>query len=649
MSTETLQFQAEVHRLLHIVVNSLYTHREIFLRELISNASDALDKLKFRTLTDEQRPVRVDDAYIRIQPDAEKGTLTLSDSGIGMSRDELVENLGTIAQSGTKRFLEAMEEGQSRPDLIGQFGVGFYAAFLVADRVDVISRGLSADGAWKWSSDAKESFTVEEAERETVGTDIVLHLKTDEREYLDEFKLRSLVRKYSDFVSHPILLWVKKTETDDEGKTVASDEREFVQINKASALWRRKPQEVTADEYDEFYRHVTHDWQKPLRHTHFKVEGLQSMTGLLYIPEKAPFEFMMQDLPGLRLFVKRVFVMEDCKEIVPEHLRFLRGVVDSEDLALNISRETLQHDKTSRAIRKQVAKKTLDLLEELANEEPEAAQGDGEGADDESKSEPKTPVYETFWKQFGSMFKFGVHADPDHRDRIVELLRFKSTEGDAWTSLADYVSRMKPDQEHIYFLTGEDEKTLRRSPHLEALLVRGLEVLLLTDPIDEELIHTVHEYQDKAFRSASHGDLDLESEDEKKEREESSKALEPLVERVKAILGERVQDVRLSSRLTDSPCCLVAPEGTPSAHLQRIYERLGHGNLGAKRIFELNPKHPLVANLGKAHESGSPEKRVEDLVFLLYDQARLSEGNAPEDPIAFSKRMTTLLTEASSN
>lgn len=614
---ETHKFQAEVNQVLHLVIHSLYSHREIFLRELISNASDALDKLRFRAIT-EPELLRDEPALeIRIVPDERAGTLTVEDTGIGMTHDELVENLGTVAHSGSRALIEQLrKQGKDDLQLIGQFGVGFYSAYLVADRVEVVSRAAGQSQAWKWSSDAHDTFTVEPAERGTRGTAVTLYLKSEHREFLQPWRLRELITRYSDYVSHPIKLAVSKNDTTPET------------VNRASALWQRPRSEITSEQYEEFYKHLTHSDEAPLAYTHFKVEGGQQFAGLLFIPRSRPFDL---DWPrgrrGVRLYVKRVFVMEDCEQLLPQWLRFVRGVVDSDDLPLNVSREMLQDSAVVRAIRKQVVRKTLDLLDELARERPSD--------------------YETFWRTFGAVLKEGLSLEWEHRDRLAELVRYDSSREAGLTSLADYVSRMPAEQEAIYYILGESTKAVARSPHLEALRARGYEVLYLTDPVDEWAVQALGQYKGKKLVSAMQADLPIaRTEEEKKAREERTRTLEPLLQRMTEALGERVREVRLSDRLTDSPCCLVLPEGAHHAYVERLLREHGREVPHVKRILEVNGRHPLIEHLRGLVERGEDPARVSDWIEVLYDQALLTEGNRLEDPNAFARRLTTLLTEA---
>ena len=506
--TEKHSFQAEVNQVLSIVVNSLYRHREVFLRELISNASDALDKLSFRALTEHE--LLGDDPELRIDliPNKANNTLIVRDNGIGMTRDELVDNLGTIARSGSKELMEAMlakgsDEG-NRMSLIGQFGVGFYSSFLVADKVTVTSRSPGEAHACQWQSEAKGGYTIEESEKEGRGTNVILHLKEDCAEFLDEWNLKSLVRKYSDYVRYPIRLQVERPKTADGDAEKTETVKEWETINQANALWTRPKSEITDGQYDEFYKHLSHDWDAPLARTHFKIEGTQEMTGLLFIPRHAPFDLFERKSRGMRLFVKRVFIMEDCEELLPEWLRFVRGVVDSEDLPLNVSREMLQHDRATRQIRKHVVNKTLAVLAEMAAEGETSTTVED---DDGTEKEQQINRYEVFWRQFGRVLKEGIHFDPEHKDELARLLRYESTREEGLTSLADYVGRIQPGQDAIYYITADNVEAARNSPHLEGLKKRGYEVLYMADPVDEWAVQSLTEFEDHKLVSAAKGAL----------------------------------------------------------------------------------------------------------------------------------------------
>ncbi|HCP46023.1 MAG TPA: molecular chaperone HtpG [Deltaproteobacteria bacterium] len=538
-----------------------------------------------------------------------------------MSRDELAQNLGTVAHSGTLKFLE---ENPSDASLIGQFGVGFYSAFLVADHVTVTSKAAGADEAWTWASDAKESYTLEPAERSGRGTTIALQIGEDHKEFLESFRLRALVKQYSDYVSHPIELHKEHW-----GQEEAPAEVEWEQANSGSPLWQRPASELDDDQYKEFYRGISHDFVDPMCWSHFTVEGRQLFTGLLYIPGRAPFDLFHSDhRRGVRLFVKNVFILEDAEELVPVWLRFVRGVIDSDDLPLNVSREMLQDSNITRTIRKQIIKKTLDRLGKLAEDSAED--------------------YASFWDTFGAVLKEGLHLDGDSRDRIAPLLRYRSTHGDGWTSLAEYVERMKEDQEAIYYVIGETQAAVSGSPHLEQLAKRGYEVLFMTDAIDEWAIQSLSTFDDKPLVSAMKADLSLdESEEDKAKKEAAEGELEGLVTRISSVLGDSIQEVRLSSRLIDSPACLVVPEGGHHAYLERLLRAQDKEAARSKRILEINPEHTLIRNMNQLHGLEPESDKIAEWIELLYDQVLLTEGSPIEDPNRLARRMTTLLQQAS--
>ncbi len=622
----THSFQAEVSQVLHLVIHSLYSHKEIFLRELVSNASDALDKLRFRALTEPDLYGGDTDLGIRIRADREQRTLTIEDNGIGMTEEELVRDLGTVARSGSRAFLEQLaQRGQKDARLIGQFGVGFYSAYLVADRVEVVSRAAGAGQVGqvghRWISEAKDTFTVAPDERATRGTAITLHLREDQTEFLDEWRLRDLVKRYSDYVSHPIRLLVTKG-------SGADAKTEYETVNRASALWQRPKGEITEEQYDEFYRHLAHapEGETALARSHFKVEGTQEFAGLLYVPREKPFElrFGMKHR-GVRLYVKRVLVMEDCEEIVPEWLRFIVGVIDSDDLPLNVSREILQQSSAVRTIKKQLVKHALDALEGLATERP----------DD----------YTTAWRAFGALIKQGVGSDFEYRERLAKLLRYESSEGEGLHSLAEYVKRMKEGQDAIYYVIGESKKALEGAPHLEGLRKRGYEVLLMTDPIDEWATESLRTFEGKPLVSAMRADLKIgATEDEKKARQVESEALRPLFERVRSVLGDRITEVRASDRLTDSPCCLVLASAGPHGYVERLLREAGRDVPKSSRILELNPEHPVVRRLEALVDGGDTDAtRIADWIEVLYDQALVAEGAPIDDPGGFARRITSLL------
>lgn len=638
-TAEKHTFQAEVNEVLSLVVNSLYSHREVFMRELISNSADALDQLNFRALTEHE--LLGDDKELRVEliRDEAAGTLTIRDNGVGMTRAELIDNLGTIARSGSKKLMQSLSAEQKKDvSLIGQFGVGFYSAFLVADSVSVTSRKAGSDESWTWESEAKGEFEVRPAEREGRGTDITLTLKEDAKEYLQEWPVRDVVRKYSDYVRWPIQMEIERTTgTGDDQKT----EKESVTLNQARALWTRSKSDIADSDYTEFYKSLSHDWQPPLAWTHFKVEGTHELSGLLYIPEKAPFDVVDRKQSGVKLFVKRIFIMDDAQEIVPEWLRFMRGVVDSEDLPLNVSREILQKDATTRFIKKQVVSKSLTLLEELAAEGETERPKNADAAEGEGKTE-KVNRFNTFYAEFGRNLKEGVYHEHDARERLSSLLRFHTTnvDDDSMTSFADYVSRMGEDQESIYYVAADSLASAKSSPHIEALKTHGSEVLLMTEAIDEWVVDALREFDGKKFVSAAKGALDLpESDEDKKKKEEQEKELAPVLERVQKALDDHVKTVRVTDRLTESPACLVSDEGSMSARQEKVLREAGHDVPKQKRILELNANHSVVQKL----QALSDESRFADWSALLYDQALLAEGTLPSDPVAFNRRLTDLM------
>ncbi|MCE9634717.1 MAG: molecular chaperone HtpG [Planctomycetes bacterium] len=644
-ATTQHRFQAEVAEVLSLVVNSLYTHKEVYLRELISNASDAIDQLAFRALQQPDLVVGPPEWRIDIVPDREARTLTIRDNGAGMDDADLVQNLGTIAHSGTKKLLESLS-GDQRKDLtlIGQFGVGFYSAFLVADRVTVVTRKAGGDGrAWKWSSDGKSGFTLEPGEREGRGTDVVLHMKETEADFLREWTLRELVKKYSDFVRHPIRLEVERGQDDKKHK-------EMEQVNKGAALWTRPKSEITDEAADDFYRHVSRDWEAPLAWTHFRTEGMQEMTGLLFIPGRAPpFDTTSARRKGVRLFVRRIFIMDDCEEILPEYLRFVRGVVDSDDLPLNVSREFLQRDRVAAGIRKQVVRQVLKLLEDLAAEGPRPVKKSEDDADAPAADVvPDTENrYEHFWREHGRILTEGVVSDSDNAERITKLLRFQSSHAPGLTGLTDYRTRMPEAQPAIYYVVADSRESAARSPHAEAIRKRGWEVLYLTEPVEEWVLQQVPEFDGKKLVSASSGKLDLPEDDaEKAAHEKLEGEFAPLVGRVKGALESSVEDVRVSSRLTDSPACLVAGDQDVSPQMARILKSQDRNWTPPKRVLELNPAHAVIQRLNTLAGDASNADRVNDMSALLYDQALVAEGSAPSDPARFARQIAELLTKS---
>ncbi|MCK9531229.1 MAG: molecular chaperone HtpG [Gammaproteobacteria bacterium] len=620
---ETRGFETEVKQLLHLMIHSLYSNKEIFLRELVSNASDACDKLRFEALADAALWESDNDLAIQVSFDKAARTITIIDNGVGMSRQEMVDNLGTIARSGTRQFLAALSGDQARDaHLIGQFGVGFYSAFIIADKVTVLSRraGLGAEHGVRWESDGSGDYSIENVERAARGTEVVLHLKADEDEFLDGWRLRSIIRKYSDHIQVPIRML--------EEHPAEGNEAEWETVNKASALWARSKGEISDEEYTEFYKHVGHDFEAPLAWTHSRVEGKTEYTSLLFIPKRAPFDLWDRERRrGVKLYVRRVFIMDDAEQLMPAYLRFVRGVVDSNDLPLNVSREILQHNKVIDTIRNGSVKKVLGLLEDLAKNEPEK--------------------YQDFWSEFGKVMKEGPGEDFANREQIARLLRFASTRNDnpeQTVSLADYLANMKEGQEKIYFVTADSFAAAKHSPHLEIFRKKGIEVLLLSDRVDEWLVSSLTEFEGKELQSVTKGALDLgklEDTAEKQAQEKAAEDLKPLVERVQKVLDGQVKEVRVTHRLTDSPACLVAGEHDMSANLGRILKSVGQKVGDSKPILELNPTHPLVTRL---HDEAD-DKRFDDWARILFDQALLAEGGQLDDPAAFVARLNQLLLE----
>ncbi|MDL1866985.1 molecular chaperone HtpG [Betaproteobacteria bacterium PRO4] len=625
---EHLNFQAESNQLLKLMIHSLYSNKEIFLRELISNASDAADKLRFEGLSDAALYESDPDLKIRISYDKEARTLTIADNGIGMSRQEVINHIGTIAKSGTREFFNSLTGDQAKDaNLIGQFGVGFYSAFIVADKVTLITRraGLTAEHGVRWESTGESEYTLETVEKQDRGTQIILHLREGEDELLSGFRLQSIIRKYSDHITLPILM--KKEVWDDETNAYRiSNEDET--INQASAIWVRPKNEITQEQYDEFYKHVAHDFEPPLAHVHARVEGKQEYIQLLYIPSHAPFDLYDRDhRHGLKLYVRRVFIMDDAEKLLPGYLRFVRGVIDSSDLPLNVSREILQESKDIDSIRAGSVKKVLGLIEDLASS-------------DKSEDQEK---FKTFWREFGQALKEGIAEDYANRERIAKLLRFTSTHDireEQTVSLDDYIARMKPEQEKIYYITADGLKAAQSSPHLEIFRRKGIEVLLLSDRIDEWLVANLNEYAGKSLQSIAKGDLDLgklEDEEEKKEHEKEAGDFQELTRKMKEVLAEQVKDVRITYRLTESPACLVADTYDVSGNLGRLLKSAGQKVPDSKPFLEINPRHPMVQRL--KYEEG----KFADWSQILFDQALLAEGGQLEDPAGFVKRLNDLL------
>ena len=619
---ETLGFQAEVKQLLQLMIHSLYSNKEIVLRELISNASDASDKLRFEALANNSLYENDSELKIRVSFDKAARTVTISDNGIGMSREEVINHIGTIAKSGTKEFFQSLTGDQAKDaNLIGQFGVGFYSAFIIADKVALVTRRAGSSEAVRWESAGEGDYTLEPVEKASRGTDIILHLREGEDEFLNDWKLKSIIRKYSDHITLPIVM--KKSEWKD-GEQVPTDEDETV--NRASALWARSKNDITEEEYQEFYKHVSHDFENPLTWSHNRVEGKQEYISLLYIPAKAPFDLYDRDRQhGIKLYVKRVFIMDDAEQLMPQYLRFVRGVIDSADLPLNVSREILQHSKDIDAIKTGSVKRVLGMLEDLA----------------ENKSEE----YAGFWNEFGRVLKEGPGEDFANRERIAGLLRFASTHVDnaeQVVSFKDYISRMKEGQEAIYYITADTFAAAQHSPHLEIFRKKGIEVLLLSDRVDEWLLGSLPEFDGKKLQSVAKGDLDLgklEDEAEKEQQKKTEDEYKSLVERIQTALGDSVKDVRVTHRLTDSPACLVAGEHDMSGNLERLLKAAGQKTPDSKPTLEINPDHSIVQRL-KAVED---EAKFADWVHLLFDQALLAEGGQLEDPAAFVRRVNAML------
>ena len=617
-ATETRKFEAEVAQVLHLVTHSLYSHKEIFLRELISNASDACDKLRFEAIAHPELLTGGGELHIDVSWDPEARTVTISDNGIGMTRDEVIANIGTIASSGTRRFLEAMS-GEQKADarLIGQFGVGFYSAFVVADKVTVRSRhaGEAASEGVQWESDGKGEYSLERVSLPESGTSVVLHLKAEEDEFLKRWQLRSLITKYSDHVAFPIRMPVEKDDKPTD---------EFETINAASALWTKPKSEISDEDYQGFYKSLGHDFNEPLAWTHNRVEGSQSFTTLLYLPSQPPFDLMMggrDERKGLKLYIKRVFIMDAAEELLPNYLRFVRGVVDADDLPLNVSREILQHNRQLERIKAACVKRVLDLIEKLARDEPEK--------------------FATFYKAFGNTLKEGISEDANNRERIAKLLRFASTKADGTqqtVSLDDYIGRMAIGQEAIWYITADSYAAAFGSPQLEAFKAKGIEVLLMFDRIDEWMIGSLSEYEGKKLKSAAKGDVPLDDADKAKQ-EEATKEAEPLLKKLKDLLGDRVGDVKVSARLTDSPSCLALSDYEMAPHLARLLREAGQDMPESKPTLEINPQHALV----KRVEAEADEAKAKDLATLLLEQAEISAGAQLPDPSAFVQRMNRVL------
>ena len=621
---ETLGFQSEAKQLMQLMIHSLYSNKEIFLRELVSNANDAIDKLRFESLSNTELASVTEELRIRIDVDKDANTVTITDNGIGMTRDEAISHLGTIAKSGTAQFLDSLTGDQKQDSqLIGQFGVGFYSTFIVADKVVVESRSATAskDEAVRWTSEGEAEFEVETIEREEAGTAVTLYLKPDEAEFADGWRLRSIVKKYADHVSVPVVMKQMATEEDKEPEDEV--------VNSAKALWTRSRSDVSEDEYKEFYKLVSNDFQDPLKWSHNKVEGKLDYTSLLYIPSKAPFDLYQREAPrGVKLYVQRVFIMDDAEQFLPLYLRFIRGIVDSNDLSLNVSREILQKDPAIDSMRSALTKRSLDMIEKLS--------------DDEEK-------YQAFWDEFGQVLKEGPAEDFSNREKVAGLLRFSTTESGSKTqnqSLKAYIGRMKPEQDKVYYVAAENYHMAANSPHLEIFKKKGLEVVLLHDRVDEWLVSHLAEFDGNQFQDVAKGELDLgdmEDMEEKEHQEETEKEFKGLVEKISKLLEENVAEVRMTHRLTESPACLVVSEDDMGMQMRRMLESAGQAVPDNKRIFELNPDHPLVQKLNDESDGD----RFNDLARVLYDQAQLAEGSQLDEPATYVARLNKLLLELS--
>lgn len=642
----TYQFKAETTQLLDLMIHSLYTNKEIFLRELISNASDALDRLRFEALTDDSILGGDDTQEIRIEADKEARTLTISDTGIGMSREEVIANIGTIAKSGTREIVERLKEAESKEaaaQLIGQFGVGFYSSFMVADKVSLVTRRAGEETATYWESDGGGKFKIKEAEKDRRGTAITLHLKPADSEngiddFTDTWVISRVVRRYSDFVSYPIILKDEREEMekDENGMPVKDGKTETVveekTLNSMKPIWTRPESEVTEDEYKEFYKHISHDWNEPQRHFSFRAEGRIEYQALLFIPSEAPYDFYYHGYEyGLQLYVRRVMIMDRCEDLIPRYLRFAKGVVDSSDLPLNISRQRLQEDRHIAQIRRWLTKKILDSLADMQKDEPEE--------------------YLKFWKSFGKSIKEGIGSDWDNKDKIVSLLQFQSSaDEEKYTTLAEYVERMPEDQNEIFYLTGESRSVVENSPHLEAFKKKGVEVLYLVDQVDELMVQSLTDYEGKKLKSVWKGEVKLGSEEErekeKKELEEKQEGMKELLEDLQKRLDEHIKHVRLTNRLTDSPVCLVGAEHDYSPQMERLLQKGKGGGPAQRHILELNPEHPIVGKLQERFAKDKEDPLLDDYAQLLFGYGKIAEGSELEDPVAFNKAMAKLMAQA---
>ncbi|MAS75002.1 MAG: molecular chaperone HtpG [Verrucomicrobiales bacterium] len=639
MATEKKEFKTEVQQLLDLVIHSLYSNKDIFLRELISNSSDAIDKLRFNALSNKELLNEQTDFRIKLYIDNEAKTLVIEDNGIGMTKDELEANIGTIASSGTRKFMEEIKKGNStnNPELIGQFGVGFYSAFMVADKVTMKTRPAGGNNSWTWESSGDGSYEITEGGRDEHGTEITLSLKEDCRDYIVEFRLREIIKKYSDFVEYPILMDItrEEPELDEEGNPKEGAEKKVTiteeTLNSMKAIWMRPKNEVKKEEYNEFYKHISHDYTDPLKTVHYSAEGTLEFKALLYLPSKAPFDMFQHEgvKHGINLYVKRVFIMDNCEALVPRYLRFVKGVVESNDLPLNVSREILQEDLVIKKIEKNVTSKILATLKDMMKKSKED--------------------YIGFYKEFGKVIKEGVEVDPSNKDKIKDLLLFESSKSKPgeYISLKEYTDRMLPEQKNIYFLTGDSRSTIENSPHLEVFKKKDVEVLFMTEPVDEFILPGFGEYSDKSLKSIAQGDIDLGTEEEKKIAEEQKKEVtgkyKNLIKKIEESLKDDVKEVRLSDRLTDSPSCLVTDEGDINPQMERIFAAMNQPVPEVKRILEINPDHPVIEKMNQIFETDKKDSRVTDFSELLHNQALLTEGVAVKDPVRFSKLISDLM------
>lgn len=631
MSVEKMEFKTEVKELLDLMIHSLYSHKEVFLRELISNASDAIDKARYESLTNKDVLENCGEWRIKIIVDKTAGTLTVSDNGIGMTHDEVIVELGTIARSGTKDFVHALQskELKDKPELIGQFGVGFYSSFMVADKVAVITKKATEKTAKavKWESAADGSFTIDEAEKDRAGTDVILHLKAEDRNYLDEWEIRSIIRKYSDYIEHPVVMDIEREKEDPLNKNKKIKVTEEETMNAGKAIWLKDPSEVKAEEYKEFYRHISHDFGDPAKVIHYRAEGASEFMALLYVPLKAPYGILYKDYKiGPTLYVKRVQIMDHCEQLIPEYLRFMRGVVDSSDLPLNVSREILQSNRHVDVIKKNITKKVLDTLADVKKNSYD--------------------TYIDFHKEFGRVLKEGIHFDFSRKEQIADLLLFPSTktEPDKYTTFDDYVKNMPIAQGEIYYITGKPDENVIQSPYLEAFREKGYEVLIMTDDIDDFIMLDLHEYKGKKIKSVIKGDISLDKA-EQAEKERSKEKFEKLLAAIKEQLKEEVKDVRLSGRLKDSACCLVADEGGLDPQMEKLLKSMGQEVPSQKRILEINPSHRVFDAMNDLIAQGGHEATVKEYIDLLYNQALLLEGSKVKDPSAFAKSIAKLMLE----